>query len=340
MLFQRWDHPAVWRCRDLESRQDWQIEFDPESLRELKDLMEEDESGAQEIESLSAVDDVYPNLLRMMLQIREDLESGTGIVRLAGFPSEKVESDRAVVAFWRMLNAIGTPVAQTAEGRRLFRVQDERLAANHPAARGPSSSRRLSFHTDRCDVIGFLCVRQAISGGDNLVVSSMSVFNRLFDERPDLLETLCQPFFYQRHNVDAGNQHRFYAQPVFTERDGYFAASLLRVLIERAYQDPQIGPMSDQQRQALDFLEEVAEDPLLHVRFRQRPGEILLLNNHVTMHRRDAFDDESAASGRLLWRLWLAVPNSRPLHECYGASYGDTSPGAVRGGMRFRAAND
>ena len=242
---------------------------------------------------------------------------------------------RVAAVFYRMMMSVGSAVPQTVDGDKLFRVQDEGFADHHPKARGPSSRRRLSFHSDRCDVICFLCIRQAAQGGSNQLVSAMAIYNRILSERPDLLEQLCEPCYYRRHNVDSGNQHEFYQQPVFSDYEGHFACSYLRVLIDRAYSTATVGPMPTRLREALDYLDSIAEDPEMHVSFRQQPGDIVLMNNYVTLHRRSEFvDSPQAEEKRLLMRLWLAVPNSRPLADSFAAGYGDTTAGAIRGGMR------
>jgi hypothetical protein len=73
----------------------------------------------------------------------------------------------------------------------------------------------------------------------------------------------------------------------------------------------------------------------MHVTFRQVEGDILLLNNWVTLHRRSAFEDHQELERRRhLLRIWLSVPNSRPLDPAFEANYGATAAGAIRGGMR------
>ena len=70
-------------------------------------------------------------------------------------------------------------------------------------------------------------------------------------------------------------------------------------------------------------MEEVAAEPAWQVRFRQQPGDLLFLNNWVTLHRRTAFTDhEDPAQRRHILRLWLAMPNSRPLHPLFKDNYG------------------
>ena len=64
------------------------------------------------------------------------------------------------------------------------------------------------------------------------------------------------------------------------------------------------------------------------------PGDIQLLNNHVTLHSRTAFEDyPEPVRKRHLLRMWLSVPNSRALHDSMNAIYRDRRSGAVRGGF-------
>ena len=97
---------------------------------------------------------------------------------------------------------------------------------------------------------------------------------------------------------------------------------------------PETPEMSELQREALDFIERLAESPEFHVTFRQRPGDMLFLNNFVTLHRRAEFVDHlDPERKRHLLRIWLSVPNSRALDPRFAANYGSTAPGAIRGGM-------
>ncbi len=63
------------------------------------------------------------------------------------------------------------------------------------------------------------------------------------------------------------------------------------------------------------------------------PGDVQLINSHVTFHNRTAFEDwPEPERRRHLLRLWLSVPSSRPLSPSLAPVYGDTRPGATRGG--------
>ncbi len=60
-------------------------------------------------------------------------------------------------------------------------------------------------------------------------------------------------------------------------------------------------------------------------------------NNQVAYHGRGAFEDDEAGPGedhdRLLLRLWLSMPDSRPLPKGHAVLWGATEPGALRGGI-------
>ena len=64
-------------------------------------------------------------------------------------------------------------------------------------------------------------------------------------------------------------------------------------------------------------------------------GDLQLLNNFVIWHSRTSFEDfDDPDQKRHLMRLWMATPNSPQLPEEFAEFYGDTKPGAVRGGLR------
>jgi len=276
-----------------------------------------------------------PMLSPTLKQVQHDLEHGSGVCLIKGLPIDALSEHEARRAFSAIAGQIGTPVSQSATGEKVFSVRDEGYQVGHPKARGPNTKKRLSFHTDRCDVIAFLCLQPAKSGGGNQIVSSMTIYNEMLARRADLVEVLMRPYYSRRHNVDTGNARPWCQQPIFSFREGHFAASYLRVLIDRAYDMPELPEMTPIQREALDLLEDIAADPNLHIDLRLERGDMLLLNNWVTLHRRDEFvDHDEKSKRRHILRIWLSVPNSRPLDPRFEDNFGDTRAGAVRGGMQ------
>lgn len=322
--------PRGWRGSELFDAPDWDVELSSSGVRELLQVTETEPADRP----CAPAAPQLPGLAVQLAAVQRGLEEGIGVTRLRGLPADLPEPHLAR-AFQALAQSIGHPLLQNAEGDTLLHVRDEGFREGDPRLRGPYTRRSLGFHTDRCDVIAFLCVRAARRGGENDVVSSLALFHELRRRHPDALEVLMQPFVYQRHTVDTGNPRAHLEQPIFSVHAGHFAASYLRVLIDRADRDPSLPDLNPEQRRALDVLDETADDPALYARFRQEPGDVILINNWVTLHRRSAFEDHGPAERRRhLMRLWLSVPNSRPLAPAFGDLFGATQAGALRGGMR------
>ncbi len=325
------EHPSVWIGDELFQRRDWQYHLTPDDLEQLRTAA----ASQSDLDSITKTSFALNGFSETLVDIQQALENESGATMIKGLPIDELLTDMAAKIYFGICQHLGTPVSQSATGERIFHVRDAGFAETDPRSRGPNTKKRLSFHTDRCDVIAFLCLRKAKSGGENFVVSSMAVFNRILETRPDLLNVLMQPFHYIRHTVDTGNQSPFCQQPIFSFTDDYFACSFLRVLIDRAHQSADLPDLTAVQVEALDYLESVCEDPELHVPFYQEPGDILLLNNWTTLHRRSEFvDHDEPELRRHLLRVWLSMPNSRPISPLFADNFGATASGAIRGGMR------
>jgi alpha-ketoglutarate-dependent taurine dioxygenase len=325
------DQNAAWVGEELFARPDWLTTLDDAARRELDAALRASEAKA--LEEIGPNDFPLPTLGSRLRAIQESLEHGSGAALIRGVPVERYGEEQARRAFWGLASHLGAPVSQSDEGERLFSVRDAGFADDDPRSRGPMTRKGLTFHSDRCDVIAFLCLQSAKRGGENEVVSTPALYNALRAERPDLLAVLMRPYLYQRHNVDRGNQRPHYEQPIFSFCEGRFASFLMQVLIERAYARPDAPKMTPSQREALDHLQRRAGE--LSARFRQEPGDLVLLNNLVTLHRRNEFEDHPEPERkRHILRLWLSTPTSRPLVPAFAPTFGATRPGALRGGMR------
>jgi hypothetical protein len=152
---------------------------------------------------------------------------------------------------------------------------------------------------------------------------------------PDLTEVLYQPFNWSLQGQEAPSESPYYQQPVFHMHDGHFASRYVRAQIYGAEKFAGAAPLTAKQRAALDLLNTVADEPEFHFRMMLEPGDLEILNNHLTMHARTEFkDSDKPDTNRHLLRLWLSMPNSRPLSPLMGYIYRDQRPGAVRGGFR------
>lgn len=326
--------PAVWRGEELTRRPDWQHTLTRAEIDEIEAAFENVSRRGIDFEAITRDDFPLPDFSRRLQSVQDSLEQGSGSFFLRGWPVDRFSREENARVFWGVSSYLGTPISQSARGEKLFSVQDAGYTGDHPKARGPITKKSLHFHCDRCDVIGFLCVNQAKKGGENQLVSSPAVHNEILKRRPDLLAELYEPWYYKTHNVDVGNDEPWCRQPIFAVEEGHFVGYVLRVLIDRAYELPELPDLTPRQREALDFLDAVCADPAMHHEFRQEPGDMLFVNNFVNFHSRSAFEDHSEPERkRLLYRIWLSVPNSRPLPALFAGSFRRTGAGERRGGI-------
>ncbi|MEO8558976.1 MAG: TauD/TfdA family dioxygenase, partial [Rhodospirillales bacterium] len=102
--------------------------------------------------------------------------------------------------------------------------------------------------------------------------------------------------------------------------------------IEAAELVPGVAKLTPQQREAIDMLLSLAQELCFEMIF--APGDIQFLNSHITYHGRTPFqDDASTGHDRLLLRLWLSMPNNRPLPLGHEVLWRDIEAGIYRGGI-------
>ena len=87
----------------------------------LTDLLEGDEAAptiyGHALEETTVDELPLPHLSHRLGAMREQLESGTGAVRMGGFPSDGLTESGARLLFWTLAVHLGTPVSQSAGGR-------------------------------------------------------------------------------------------------------------------------------------------------------------------------------------------------------------------------------
>ena len=180
-------------------------------------------------------------------------------------------------------------------------------------------------------VVALFCIRQAKAGGLSQLCSSPAVHNEMLRRRPELCAALYEPVWRSRFGEEDATDDSSYPLPVWGARGAKFTSHYSRTFIEVAQRRPEVPRLSEAQAEAIDLLHEIAEELSFEMSF--RPGDIQFVNNHVIYHARRGFEDDAADGGRLLLRLWMAVPNSRALPDGHEILWRDIAAGALRGGI-------
>lgn len=265
--------------------------------------------------------------------LRENLIRGIGFQLITGLPVENYTGDMRATIFCGIGSHIGRARSQNAAGHLLGHVRDVGADINDPNTRIYQTTSRQSFHTDSCDVVGLLCIREAMSGGDSMLASSVTAYNEILKRRPDLAPYLFLPVATDRRGEVPENEDPFFTIPVYSWHRNFLTCIYQRNYIDSARRFETAPRLSAQQVEALDLLDDIVNESDMHLRMRLQPGDMQFVYNHSLLHDRTAFTDwPEAEKRRHLLRLWLAVPEDRPLPAVFAQRYGSVDIGD-RGGV-------
>ncbi|MDA3136844.1 TauD/TfdA family dioxygenase [Pseudomonas syringae] len=204
---------------------------------------------------------------------------------------------------------LGRPVVQSTQGDRIGHVRHE---ATNPKNRGYQSNRELGFHSDAFEIIGLMCLSGAASGGTSQIVSGLAVHNQLLSENPALLSELYNGYPYATaERAQSCQPVTNYRIPVFS-KVGSTLSSMCVGNYMRAAASTLNQPFPEKLDKALKAFYQICNRKAFQLEFMLEPGEILFLNNFITLHSRTEFQDSTTQKRHLL-RLWLDVPNGRPV---------------------------
>jgi hypothetical protein len=302
------ESPAVWRAADVVEPAGWTIELTGDQRDELAGVARAARAAGRTIATLTADVAPLPALTPVFEQVVEALALGRGFVLLRRFPVDVLDEAEVALAYFALGLHLGTPVSQDASGTLLGHVRDERIERSGPEVRLYRTRQRQDFHTDGADIIGLLCLRGAASGGESKLASSYAVYNEILRRRPDLLEILYEPMWWDRNGEEGPGEDPAFPMPVLNDIDGVPRVFFIGWYIRDAQRHAQVPRLTGPQLEALALIEAVANDPAFHVDMDFRPGDVQLLNNAVILHAREAYEDhQDLGRRRHLLRLWLSA---------------------------------
>lgn len=333
--------PASWRGFEKEHDSSWVHHFSASEIEEIEAALVSAEQAGRTLDDLQPADFPLPTVSVVLDDLRTELEDGSGITLLRGFPTDRFTTEQLRMVFWGLGLHLGTSVSQSSRNDHLGDVRDLRTGLDGPTFRGYTSNGELTYHCDAADVTGLFCLHPAMEGGLSRIVSSAAIHDEILHTRPDLLEVLYEPFWWSMQGNELPGVDPFYTQPIFAAEDGHFAARYTRTHIRsaelEAETNPEIPALSPVQEEALATIDDIAARPEFHLTMMFEPGDMQFLNNHLTLHTRTAFTDfPETERRRHLLRLWLSLPNGRPLPESFRPFFRDIRAGAVRGGFPGR----
>lgn len=303
-------HPSAWRGPEMAIRDDWEVRLDDDDVAELERALASARAAGIGVPGLTAADFVVPRVARKMERVRRALEDGVGFAMVRGLPRERYSKADAALIYYGIGAQLGPAFAQNAHGEMLGHVRDLGVDWRTDArARGYQTRLHLPFHNDSTDVVGLLCLQKAKSGGASRIVSSVAIHDAFVERRPDLWRVMCEPFCVDRRGEESPGQLPWYVTPCFVRHDGRLWVRYNRTFIESAQRFPQVPRLTEAQREALDLMDALCNDPAYHLDIRFEPGDMQFLCNYTVLHSRTEYEDwPEPERKRHLLRLWLRTP--------------------------------
>lgn len=326
--------PSVWVARDLaQDQRAWLHTLSNAEIAELEAAAEHFAALGKDLGQITTADFPLPHFAHHLTALQDKLLSGNGIEVMRGLPTHTFDQRKAATIFCGIGAHLGSARSQNAKGHILGHVRDTGVSSTSAQVRIYQTAERQTFHTDSADVVGLLCLNEAKEGGDSLLVSAATLYNRMYADAPELLCHLFDPIATDRRGEVPEGAKPFMQIPPLSWYAGKLTVFYQRQYIDSAQRFDEALRLTPEHIAALDMFDALANDPTLHFRMRLRPGDMQFVYNHAQLHDRTGFTDWSEPGKRRhLLRLWLSLPGDRTLPECFKERYGDITPGQ-RGGI-------
>ena len=303
--------PAAWGPESLGPVEDWAYRITDEDQEELLAAVAHFRKRGLPLHEVNR--DSFPlnKLANVLADIRKELTEGRGMVMVQNFPVDRLDREGIAVAYMGLGSYLGQKMVQNRHGHVLGHVKD--LGENYgTTGRSYNTSAQVRFHSDACDYVGLLCLHPAKSGGTSRVASSVTLYNKMLERRPDLVEVLTKDFYRSHNGEMTPGTLPWYKQPIFCFTDGFFSAIGAGSTIEKVLRIPGVPPLTAEQTEAIALYRTTVEEFAADIEFKK--GDIQFLCNQVTLHSRRAFEDwPELHRRRHLLRLWLRDPTGRPI---------------------------
>jgi alpha-ketoglutarate-dependent taurine dioxygenase len=323
-----------WNAEDLRNDPSWLFELTAAEARDLIGATRHAYRAGRPLLDYRREEFDLGRAMPKLIAAFEEQRSGRGVALLRGLPREGVSETEFELMTWAIGLHFGVARPQGKQTHYVSRVANAGNAYRTGTGRGYNSNADLDFHTDTSDIVLLACYNAAKAGGMSMCTSTLAAHNRMAEERPDLAERLHDTYCFSRQGEQAADEGAFLTCPVVAVQDGRVFGRWNRNRLKHAQGLPGVPELTPKQAKALDLLDAMLRREDLMFSMWLQPGDLQLMNNHAAVHSRTEFEDhEDPAKRRLLFRLWLAPPDSYRLPEGFRDAFKRVEPGTVRGGF-------
>lgn len=332
-----------WAAKDLERDTSWIVPLPKVAIDNLVDVARKVIAKDRNLFSMSRQSFEFAPAVREIIDfVSQELNERSGVTLLKGVPVDDLDLDTTEVLYWGLGLHLGIPRPQGKMSQFISHVRDDGGTYRSTKGRGYNTNSKLDFHSDGSDIVGLICLKQAMEGGNSMIAHSIRTFRLLQQERPDLAECLMKPFVFSRQGEEASDEPPYYRASIIGEKNGKLFCRHIRNHIKSAQESfNDIERLTPLQLEAMDRFDEMLQRPDLCYNMRLEKGDIQLLNNHCVLHSRTEYVDfPDPAEKRHLLRLWLSSYGGHALPDSWKDAYKNVAPRSVRGGFKGTQIND
>lgn len=264
-----------------------------------------------------------------MREFKQILNDEDGYLLVKGFPLQYQNTEDLEGGLLKFCFTFGVPVSQGVKNNFILRIEDlKSKQAQGKSVEGYQDAGALPPHNDRCDFFLLFGIKSATHGGMTRFMSSKRIIEQLASQCPESYELLqkdfpCDNSKYSKKEGDV------FSLPIIANTDeGGQIIWYTRWFIQNALKYDERITLTAAQYQALDDLDKAIDDNIEP--YMVQEGDVVLVNNHKSLHSRQRFQE---GDNRLLYRLWLSVPDGMALPASHRNLLGRTEAGAYRGGV-------
>lgn len=328
------DNPASWLGPDmLSDTEQWLWTLRPDEIKDLERACNAFIDSGKSLKDISKADFLLPIAGVRLEKLHKALIDGIGFGLLRGIDVKKYNREKLATLFMGVGAHLGNARSQNADGHLLGHVRNVYKDKEDVNVRIYQTNSRQTFHTDSCDVVGLFCLQTSKSGGESLLVSAESIYNRMLDGHPDLVKLLFNPVATDKRGEVELGALPYFTIPVFSWHKNKLSVIYQRQYIDSAQRFKSAPRLSAEMVEALDLFDATANDIAINFSMKLQEGDMQFVHNHNMLHDRQGFiDHQDPKKRRHLLRLWLSVEGDRELPAVFKERYGRIDIGD-RGGV-------
>ena len=292
----------AWDKTLIDEKQKFFVKLNSEIIQELVERR-------NELDNLNVNE--LPLLKNQILYFRNEiLLNGVGLFIIDGTSLTNFSLKEKISIYKLISNVLGDLMVQNIRHEKIVEIKDVGKSMKtggryHETKEGGSHHTDSPQWKDVPDYLGLFCVHNAKKGGTNLFLSAYTIHNRILQERKDLLDIFYEKFYFDKRGEFKDGESPTVFQPIFELKNKKLFFRYLRNYIDAGH-DIQNQPLSQPQKDALTYLDNLMRMEDITLKYDLKPGDMVFSDNNWVVHGRTSFEDyDDENLKRFMLRTWI-----------------------------------